>query len=901
MMPPPEALLGRQDEERRLARNIAGCEPTVVYGLAGVGKSALVQTVYGSLGAGVDRCVVDCDRDSTADRVIAALAEGLDILAADVDTSDPVSVHAAVSARLRNLRRHTVIVLDNFEVLWEGDRVGAYGLLDELAGLPLLAVVFALRASELPSDFARWQKIPLAGLDSQAAVALFTRSSGGLSDGEAIAEIAHRRLQGVPLAIELVARAAAEQGMTIEELRDTVEQILLSTPMHPGGDRGSSLEASLAISVRHLAEQGRRMLALLGVLPAGIGAADRAVLAERLAGLEIERQATRLSELGLAYVEADGRLRTLKPIRDYSAYAHWPSRPDLEGTRGHYLELVESDAADPSSHKQRMKAENPNFTSMAATLPDRVEHCEALIRQGSAELDAGDSVDARETFRIAAEIARQAREPRLLAQAALGLSGGLEGSGHTLDRADEQRLALLREAAAVLAEDDRLKFRVLTRLLGELHFDASAQAASEMRQLRAQAEALEESAEDEDRLSFALLELASTDAAQDLSTRVARADEVIQRAHDGGDLKTEIKARQLQASLLREYGEADVAETQRAAACALIPRLASQGDRDAAAWQDGVMHRARLLFKGEFEEVRRELADRAPEGDPADSPYRRWLHQNVLLTLDTGRGAISEEEGLASRIGEVDALVVHLREAESLKFGLSKGELGDLAYEWWPTWRVTQAVLRAMHGSASDQQEAHETLRGLATRQLTARGEGDIERHGGLFGRILKHEYYVQVLALAVLALERLSALAAAEAPGAPPRDQWHSMRRNWAVALDRLLAEFDGRAVVPGSGVMDLGSVQAFRAMAKGCAESWSEITGAFDAAREHNERLGGEPALVRTLVADAELHALHGSDQAVERARSVGREAAERARALHMEPWCSRAEALLERLPDG
>jgi hypothetical protein len=884
-------LLGRRDDEARLAGHIRACEPVIVYGLAGVGKSALVEAVYGSLGAAVDRCAVDCDRDDTAQRAAQAMAVGLGV--AKEDAVDPVKVRDALRAHLQNLTRVTLIVLDNFESVWEGDRVGAYDLLEGLLGTPNLAIIVALRASQPPSDFHAWKRIGLSGLDRDAAVELFGRLAGDLGDEQEIADLVDGKLEGVPLAIELVARAA--RGRRLVEVREEVERILLGTPLNPEGGRGSSLEASLAVSVRHLDRPGRRLLALLGVLPAGIARADLDALSARLDGLDAGLPAERLCDLGLAYRrERDERLRTLKPIRDYSAYAHWPTRTDLDVVRGYYLELVSGNGADPSARRRRMIAENPNFISMARTLPDRIARCEALIAQGSAELVAGDSADARETFRTAAAVARSAREPHLLAEAALGLSGGLEGPGHTLDRADEQRLALLREAAAVLDDGDELTLRVLVRLLGELHFDASRQADREVQQLRERAARLDE-ANAADRMQFALLELATTDPEESLQARVDRAEDVVATARAMGDLKTEVKARQLEVSFLLEDGRNDAAEAARAVAYERIPELSAEGDRNAANWQDGVIGRAQQLFRGEFDDARRELEDQRPEGDPADSPYRRWLHQNVLLTLETGVGADPQsEDELARRITEVEELTKHLAAAECQKFGLQPNELDMLAYEWWPTWRVTLALLRAGRGTASDQTAAHETIRALATRPLGSQRAGSGGR-GDFFDRILKHEYYVQVLALAALTLQRLTALA----NGAGEQDPWLPMRKNWATALDRLLTKFAGRAVVPGSGVMNLGSVHAFTAMAKGSAEAWDEVGGAFDAARHDNERLGARPALVRTLVADAETHRLIGSAHGLERAQSVAQDAAERARDLGMGPWRSRAEAVLEQLP--
>jgi hypothetical protein len=888
----PFAIYGRHEPQERLARLVADEQATVVYGLAGIGKSALVNAVCSALEPRVWHCTVDCDRERTASRARAALAVAL--LGKDADTADPVRVHDAVLAHLRALTRPALIVLENFETLWEEeDRGDTYALLKDLLEHQWLALVVAMRTSALPQDFddGTWEKMKLTGLPRDAAVELFvSRVPNRSFDREDLTDFVVTDLEGVPLAITLVANAAkVSQRATLNELRQEVEQVRASTPLNLGDGRTRSLDASLQISIGRLDDQGKRLLALLGVLPAGIAESDRSALAVSLDGFpDIERQAARLAELGLAFIDPDGdrRLRTLKPIRDYSAYAHWPRRGDLDTTRTHYLEQI-GGATGTAADRRRARSESPNFTSMAATLPDRVQHCEALIRQGAAELDAA---DARETFRAAAAVARRAREPVLLARAALGISGGLKGPGHSLDRADEERLALLREAAAVLDGDEPLKLQVLTRLLGELHFDASREAGYEMERVRKQARDLDAHPKvadhHEERLQFALLELATVNPEQDLRKRTPHPEEVIKTAQALGDVKSEIKARHLLVSFLLELGENAAAEEQRRSASLRIPELRRQGDRDAAEWQDGVMRRARLLFAGEFDQARQALEEeRRPEGEQADSPYRRWLHQNVLLTLDTGHGAGSQaSDEVSRRIDDVRNITDQLRDAECRKFALSKERLRDLAYEWWPTWRATLALLLTARGSTADQEEAHDQIRQLS---------GPVG--ASPFDRILRHEYYVQVLALITLTVQRLCALAAAD--GSASENRFHSFRRSWGVELDRLLAPFDGRVVVPGSGVMNLGPVETFRAMAKGCAEAWGSIDDAFDDARERNIRLGGRPALVRTLVADAETHLLAGGDQGTARAKAAATEAAERATDLGMEPWKRRAEAVLER----
>jgi hypothetical protein len=155
------------------------------------------------------------------------------------------------------------------------------------------------------------------------------------------------------------------------------------------------------------------------------------------------------------------------------------------------------------------------------------------------------------------------------------------------------------------------------------------------------------------------------------------------------------------------------------------------------------------------------------------------------------------------------------------------------------------------------------------------------------------HEYYVQVLALIALALQRLSALAVAE-------DGWEDDRREWADALDRRLEPLASRSVVPGSVVMNLGSVDAFRAMLKACAGKWVELEMGrhFEKARAHNKELGSEPAVVRTLVAWAEMERLRG-EEGTQRAATLAEEALGIAKSLKMRPWADRADAVLRRMP--
>ena len=106
--------------------------------------------------------------------------------------------------------------------------------------------------------------------------------------------------------------------------------------------------------------------------------------------------------------------------------------------------------------------------------------CELLLELGTMQWRAGEPA-AEETFAEAAVLARERRDARQLALAALA------GRHHETGFRDEPRVALLEEALAGLEERDSvLRVRVLARLTENLHF-----VAAEDRALRMSDEALE--------------------------------------------------------------------------------------------------------------------------------------------------------------------------------------------------------------------------------------------------------------------------------------------------------------------------------------------------------------------------------------------------------------------------
>jgi hypothetical protein len=946
-----EHFSGRDEELRVLREAILDCERIVVYGLAGIGKSTLVEaaraSVEGQLGG---NHYVDCALHDNVDKIVAELGRDLSELEAQdlpSSKSEPDVLRRAVVETLNARTKRSLVVLDNLEVVWWADDIAARSLLTDLGSGAHVALAVAIRAAKPPDDLARkrgWLPVEAGALDDEAAVKVFLSWAPRFkpdgqepAQGEAeqeIRKLLRDKLQGVPLAIVLLARrAAADEETTIDQLGEHVGGILSRLPLQPARGRWRSLDACLKLSLDHLRppeeRPALRLLTLLGVLPAGIRAEDAKALDAKLS-FDFDKAKLRLTALGLAFEHGD-RLDTLKPIRDYLEHTIWPASSDLALTREHYLGLVaQSREADKTDRRvlARVAAESANVASMAATLHDRGEECDALLEQGDVELRADEYTLALDSFRKAGDIARKARDSRRLAFAALGASGGWRGAGHSFDRADEERLALLREAGHLLAEcgddwgdrdeseaallpDDwpTLYLRVVMRLLAELHFDASEAATHERSELEGIAGDLAGRVSDP-RISrdLALQTQKNTGplagATSSIEERLRDVKRLVEDASslpqsDAADVKAEAEARLLFANTLLVAAQPEPAGRQLAAASELISNIPDKGDRKKLRFQQEVMRRSERHFAGELDAVRGELED-PPGDDRTDSPYRRWLNQSVLLALDT-----TEPESWAANRDWVE-LVRELKDellvTERRKFGLPETANVDaeLAYCWWPTWRATHALLLATRGAAGDSEQAHRLIYELSATNSDKAEGSDTDLEARRFGKILQHEYYVQVLALLALAVQRLTVLEARTAAG-PSR--WTDERVRWAKALNKRLEPFagervagelvDGELVVPGSGVMNLGSVHSFRALLYGCAGEWGAFkTGQhFERGLALNRELGGRAAAVRTQVAYAELYRLKGPEEA----REIAEEARREARELGMAPWLTRAEALL------
>ena len=288
------SFVGRAVELADLTTAMARSPLVTVTGVGGVGKTRLALHVAAgqqpSFGDGAWLCELHTavDDETMAQAVATALR---------ARTRPGLSVAGSVVEFLRT-KSALLLVLDNCEHLADAAAALAADILRSCRGVRVLATsrqalgvggeqVFGLRPLSLPPADA-----DMASAAASDAVSLFVqRASAARSDFSlttanvaAVGEVC-RRLDGIPLAIELAAaRVAALRPAEIAGLLDERFR-LLTRGRADAASRQQTLQATVEWSYALLSEAERRVFGCLGVFPASFDAAAAAAVAGA-AGLE---------------------------------------------------------------------------------------------------------------------------------------------------------------------------------------------------------------------------------------------------------------------------------------------------------------------------------------------------------------------------------------------------------------------------------------------------------------------------------------------------------------------------------------------------------------------------------------------------------------------------------------
>lgn len=325
---PDGPLIGRQHDREEVLRLLATNATVTMTGPGGVGKTRLALDVAADPGAApgpaADVVVVDLAAVDRPERVCQTVASTLGLrLGGGVGPDD---VAAALAGRA------ALLVLDNCEHLPHACRELIVTVRRVAPGVRILTTSrvtlhvpgeYVVRLQPLPvprdvTDFDSLQRQP--GVRAFVEHARRRRADFELTpdDAEDVVEVI-RRLDGLPLGIELAARQVAV--MPLSAVRERLDRALDLATGRQGhdDDRQRTLRASIDSSYRLLDDDQQRLLRAIAPFPGGVDLLTVEALATELgtAGDPVDLL-HRLTDASLVVADAaTGRYRLLFTVRTY--------------------------------------------------------------------------------------------------------------------------------------------------------------------------------------------------------------------------------------------------------------------------------------------------------------------------------------------------------------------------------------------------------------------------------------------------------------------------------------------------------------------------------------------------------------------------------------------------------
>jgi DNA-binding CsgD family transcriptional regulator/tetratricopeptide (TPR) repeat protein len=199
-------------------------------------------------------------------------------------------------------------------------------------------------------------------------------------------------------------------------------------------------------------------------------------------------------------------------------------------------------------------------TALETGIEDERRHAEILLDLGTALFRAGRSLDSLQSFRQAAEIARDLREGELLTRAAIGFETTCWRPGLT----DEGARELLEEASAALGQaDSTLRIGLLASLARALEFEGNSDQAALARE---DAIAMARRIDDRPGLATVLVGVYWARASTSLAQALEMLGEARDLAEEMGDVEGQAEATQWRVSALMALGEIAPARAELAIA-----------------------------------------------------------------------------------------------------------------------------------------------------------------------------------------------------------------------------------------------------------------------------------------------------------------------------------------------
>ena len=345
--------------------------------------------------------------------------------------------------------------------------------------------------------------------------------------------------------------------------------------------------------------------------------------------------ATRRARLHLRVAEALERLDADAAELAYHFSLAPPSRGAPKAVE--YADRAARHAAGVLAYEEAARLYAVALEALDQAPADAERRCRLLLALGHAQTKAGDTLDAQDTFRRAADTARALGSPQLLALAALGYGQPGQMAGGIVD---EALVALLEEALEAVGDGDpAMRARLFARLAIELSF---SEARDRRAELSSEAVALARHVGDARGLGFALIARHwSLWGPGNVQERLEAANELLGLAESVGDERLAIAGHRWRMIDLLELGEIDAVDIEIDA----FARIAEQRRRLSDTLYVHIYRSMRLLLAGKFDQAEAEGHAAVALGNRVQDPNTGNATLLQSCTLRRERGRLERLEG----------------------------------------------------------------------------------------------------------------------------------------------------------------------------------------------------------------------------------------------------------------
>ncbi|THU84578.1 TPR-like protein [Dendrothele bispora CBS 962.96] len=325
---------------------------------------------------------------------VASLVQGL-LQCLRIPSQEGMSQTEMLNDYLQLNTRHMLLVLDNFETLWDGKegRAGIQNFLEKLFNFKHVSILVTMRGVDGPGNI-EWYKLGtesgIPPLSMDAARKTFFAIAGNkidlLEKTEAIDKLL-KELDYVPLAIRLIAQRA--RTTQLESLLRMWKAEKTSILKEGKGDfnRSTSVECSIQLSVNLLNEATHDLLSVISFLPNGIPMwVDN--LGKMLPNFEnLDTSVAELLDCSLVSSHG-GNIYMLAPTREYIQKRH-PIQSDetMISLETFYIKWIKEVVENKSNMNKELELHILNITKIINTEIRKLvkqEHIEVIEILGEA-------------------------------------------------------------------------------------------------------------------------------------------------------------------------------------------------------------------------------------------------------------------------------------------------------------------------------------------------------------------------------------------------------------------------------------------------------------------------------------------------------------------------------------